>query len=77
MFRLTIQNLRLGLRRLRQRPGFAAAAILTLALGIGGHAAIFRLVEVVVLQPIPYKDPERLVELRGTAIRADHLARWN
>lgn len=54
-------DLRHGLRQLRLRPGFAAAAALTLALGIGATTAIFSLVDALVLRPLPYPDAPRLV----------------
>ncbi|PWT86982.1 MAG: hypothetical protein C5B58_00515, partial [Acidobacteria bacterium] len=61
LFESLIQDFRFAFRQLRMNPGFAVTAILTLALGIGANTAVFSAVNGVILKPLPYPRPDRLV----------------
>src|ERR1043166_2106156 len=60
-----IRDLRYSARSLRKSPVFLAVAVLSLALGIGANTAIFTLINQLILQPLPVKNPEQLVMLAG------------
>jgi putative ABC transport system permease protein len=63
LFEAALQDLRYAARILRKYPGFSLAIILTAALGIGANVTIFSVLDAVILKPLPYKDPDRLVRL--------------
>ena len=61
-----LQDLRYAVRKFAKKPGITIAVVVTLGLGIGANTAVFSVLNALVLRPLPYEDPDRLVVLSGT-----------
>ena len=70
------QDLRYGLRTLLKSPAFVLVSVLSLALGIGANTTIFSVINAVVLRPLPYTDPDRLVTVYETVPARGQLRGW-
>src|SRR5215217_8636090 len=66
-----LYDLRISIRQLLRKPAFTLAMIATLALGIGANSAIFSLINAVLLEPLPYANPDRLVRIWGRTTKPD------
>src|ERR1044071_6051566 len=66
-----MKDIRFGVRSLLKRPAFTAVAVITIALGIGVNTAIFSVINAVLLRPLPYDDPSRLMSFRSNQSAPD------
>jgi len=76
--RVLVQDLLFALRQMGKRPGFTAVVVITMALGIGANAAIFSVLDAILLKPLPYNHPEQLIKVwsRFTGIGLPNDQNW-
>ena len=76
--KVLIQDLRFALRQMGKKPGFTVVVVVTMALGIGANAAIFSVLDAILLRPLPYNQPERLIKVwsRFTGIGLPNDQNW-
>ena len=76
--RVLLQDLRFAVRQMLRKPGFTTVVVLTMALGIGANAAIFSVLDTVLLRPLPYNNPEKLIKVwsRFTGIGMPNDQNW-
>ena len=65
LFRNSIQDIRYALRQLRRAPGFAITVVLTLALSVGVATAVFCVIDTVILRPLPFANPDKIVSIQS------------
>src|ERR671935_183259 len=70
-----MQDLRHALRLFRKSPGFTAIVIISLALGIGANTAVFNIIYGALLRPLPYRNPDRLIDILDSSTRESELAK--